>query len=638
MQGLVVTFFVAWGLGGLLAPRPGDAAWVGLRFALGANAIIIALYVASILAGLPLHIAALMVVILAVVGLIRDAFGFRRNGAGLARLGHPVFVLPVLVASIALARGDFTYVPYSWDEFTNWLGWARQMTVFDRPVAAGMMVPTISYTPGWALYLGFPSFLVGEFDAAQSAMPVFLFHLAALGLVFDVVRRVAGEGEGEGTAFGAAWFVLLALLAGEALWKLVPTVLLPDEPQAYGAAILLVIGIAAMRQGTDRVALALGLGITLAAQYLLKVGVITLVPSVLLLVVAIIRRQKTSWREAGLILAAAFGPFALVYGSWAMQTVASHCMGQPLSTFSSAGLERIMGEGPKLAVRYGAAVGEFVASFKLPLTILSIASLGLALAGRRTAWVSLALIVWLGGFFSALYWMYLTCFQGYEYETLISYERYSRIPLRVVHLMGPLLLLVFIRDRFGDRLLRPVGRAALVAAMVGLVGLLGWQVRAIDRSLQDMAHRDQHSPRNAEVSFRIAAETEALLRLLGPERTPLARVQLIAQGTDGLEAINAHYRRLGTRRGSPPFAFALANNHSFGENRENVWMSAGGADTVRAEITRADVIWPVIVDDWMLGVLAPLVDDPACRADPTRYFLMRDGETPSRYRCVPRGT
>ena len=108
------------------------------------------------------------------------------------------------------------------------------------------------------------------------------------------------------------------------------------------------------------------------------------------------------------------------------------------------------------------------------------------------------------------------------------------------------------------------------------------------------------------------------------------RVLIISQGSDGYEIAIADYYSL--RR------FTLHPALSWGLEPQNALMQKVTDERMAEILLTASLIWPIRVDDWMLGVLAPLVDDPACRADPTRYFLMRDGETPSRYRCVPRGT
>lgn len=209
MTGFAIVYLSCLGLGAAVMPVSFVFRWLGTAYLTGLALIILGLFFGNVVAGIPLHLAAWAVLGLAVLGGAARLWRGGRVGAYRTLILHPVVVLPAAVFVLALATHRFAYLPYLYDEFTNWIGWAQQMVVADHFATRNMVVPIISYTPGWPILMAYPGAVVGSFRISDGASIPFLIHVGLLGIVYDVVcwhwRRIDNGNERLGCLVGWWW-------------------------------------------------------------------------------------------------------------------------------------------------------------------------------------------------------------------------------------------------------------------------------------------------------------------------------------------------------------------------------------------------------------------------------------------------
>ncbi|MFN3077681.1 MAG: hypothetical protein ABT940_12550, partial [Alphaproteobacteria bacterium] len=338
MTSAILVYSVA---GGLAMAVPGGGSptrgWAGLRFMAGLALLCLILYLANPVLRLPVSVGAWSAVAAAGCGLALAARRIARaREVEFGLLAHPVVVLPVGLLAILAVHGPIDYLPVSWDEFSNWLGWSRQIFVTDSHWTPSMSIGQVGYTPGWALLMAFPNIVLGSFREVHSASVQFLLHVGVLGLVFDLLRdRLRDGGAGPRLATGLAWLFVLAVLGVEATWKLHPTLQLIEKPQIYAMAAVLLTALAGGTAGADRDRLAAMIGLFLAFGYLLKMAMLTFVPAAALLAMTLHGEGRRGVAGLGLRLALALTPVVLAALSWRMASPETGgCMSNPLKLLS----------------------------------------------------------------------------------------------------------------------------------------------------------------------------------------------------------------------------------------------------------------------------------------------------------------
>ncbi|MSO85623.1 MAG: hypothetical protein EXR04_06700, partial [Rhodospirillales bacterium] len=204
-------FLSVYGLG-LLCPVP--QAGLGVRLTFGWSVLVVLLVVGAALLGFPLRAWSFVVAGLGLAGLV--LIGKR---SPLARdLKNPAMALAGL-ALVAIAAGPGTYQPVAWDELSHWMYLPRQFAVADRVFGPDLVNSIPGYPIGWPLLMAYPQALFPDFDEGRSWPTIVVLHLAALALIADFARHIAGlRGMDERGATVAAWGVIAFLLAAEALW------------------------------------------------------------------------------------------------------------------------------------------------------------------------------------------------------------------------------------------------------------------------------------------------------------------------------------------------------------------------------------------------------------------------------------
>ncbi len=170
MAGYFVYAFCALGLAGFVPrPRAGGQPWLGARLFTGFSLIPVFLFLVHIIAGVGLLAASYALVALSALGLIRLVAGWVRVPDDRPPLLHPAFVIFAAGGGVIAVHGGLGYIPYSGDEFTNWIGAAKQIFAgggFDRARPA-LIHP--DYPMGWPLTMVLPAVLAGRFDEGPAA-------------------------------------------------------------------------------------------------------------------------------------------------------------------------------------------------------------------------------------------------------------------------------------------------------------------------------------------------------------------------------------------------------------------------------------------------------------------------------------
>lgn len=608
------------GLGGFC---PVPRAPLGVRLTFGWSALTILLVLGAALFALPLRATSLAIAALAAIGSVaRARHVFQRED-----WKHPATVLGLLAAAV-IAAGPGTYIPVSWDEFSHWMLAVRQFVVADRLVHEGITLFLSNYTHGFPLLMAYPQALFAGYDEGRAYPAIVVLHIAVLALVFDFAARLAlNRGLAERDAKVVAWAVLVVLLSAEAMWILFPTLLWIEKPQIYSYVAVLVLA-AWTVAAPDKDTLRWGTiaGSALAASYLFKVAAITLTPALLIAPLFLLARRPP--RAALLTALTLFLPFLVASVWWAREFPSlGSCLTNPFLILTNMYQEH---EGAReVAYKLARLLADYFAGYKPVVSLAAMA--GLAAGLRRPDQRPLVFMcaIFLIFYLFSLYLSYAACFTGFERQTLLSYERYGRVVLRVIHTIGLLLLVVEafirIRDRFRVDLSE---RRIWVAGALVLAAFLAWQGAKSHAGLREMALRQTGNDRDETVKI-IARGVAQVKSWIGPRTDgALPLVMIVTQGGNGFEPLIARYHALETLRGGPIRRFGVQDGYSFGPSRANVWMAVAPPERIRSLAEQADVLWSVKLDDYARDALAPIL--AACPGGP---FVMRTGTT---WGCPPR--
>jgi hypothetical protein len=628
MLAYLILIMTTLGLGRLLPFSVDAQPRLGFRLMAGLCLLTLILFFGDAVLGLGLRVSAWIAVAVGVGSLAWAVSGLRWNPQVLM---HPVCAIGSLVLIIMAFNGGVSYEPIMGDEIANWLNRARQMIVFDTYWASGMHYHLHSYPPGWSQLLAFPSVILGRYDEAHFATLPFLLHLAMLGAIFDTVDTYARAHHRPASyAAAAGWSLIGGLLAVEAGWKLFPTLVLVDEPQAYLAAVSLFAALSALLTARAPSWLAaLHVGLPIAVGYLFRSTMIAFLPSLVLLAGALALHGHGSgpsggrWRRDAALVAASLGPFLIVYAVWAILRPESSCLGTPLDYLRPGQLASLASQSSaSVAYAMAARLGEFVLIWKLPVTIAGCLGLLVSCLSWRRACVALAVALFLLVSAIGLHHTYLTCFSTYEAGILASLERYLRPPLRLVHIFGLCALALLALDVMGHRRLslRPAAaRAVSGAAGAALLLFASW---SIHRSLDSIADRTGEYPHLAEPARRIRAEAESLTELIRARGWAGEPVLAIDQAGPDVLINAALYYAVG-RDAEEPLVYRLHDRWTFGD-AEGLRRMSMSPEALDQELARFRLIWPIVSDPFADAALDRLTTGSGCGRPFIDFFLVRE--------------
>lgn len=593
------------GLGTWALPGAG----AGVRACVGIALLSIAVLVGHTVVGLPLAPVAWG---LAGLGLA----GLRRRAVVPADVLHPLFVFTAALTLAALVRGGVTYVPWGDDEFINWLTPAKQLFLARWRFSPNILFSNPSYPPAWPVLLALPSVLAGNFSQDMAGIVPFVLHVAFLGLLFDAVRSRVNHLH--------AWTFVLFALSVEISWRLLPLNLLSEQPQVYteGAVFVLLLWAASAR-AEERRGLLVAAGLMAAQGYLIKSAGIVVVPA---LALAAVWPLLAGWREWRRHLVAAtrdlvvvIAPLAVVYLVWARMAPGASCSTSLSSYLSLKGAADLLADKGGALSEYVRAVAAYYSSYKVPLTLVALAGLGLGLIRRAVRAAVVAALAYFVLYLGALFWSYQTCPENFNYY-LSSLQRYILVPLRVLHILGLTVLFVELVPRLA-------GRRHLTAMVVVSLSLAGWLAWRLSRDLAEIERRT-NGRAFAAIDGMLDASEPALRRALGTMEGK-ARVLQLAEFAYPYPLYPTHHYLLNPDGQTLPFEYCLA----VGEGGP---IQLAGLkcpfSSLEEALAGADILWPLSIPPHMADTIRPFLD-PSCPADPSGMVLTR--RFAARFTCDP---
>ena len=646
---LPIVLFVMLGLGAWL-PVPG----AGIRFAAGGGLLVLGLFLVHFVLGLSLSVAPWLFVGIAAAGCVVGILRYRRALDVPGLIIHPLIALPVFAFLVGAMNDHGSYIVYSWDEFSNWLYWAREAWLLDTIRAPGMFWQNMAYPQGLPLALAFPNLFFDTYENSRSLVVQFLWHVGLLALFYDVVTRIMSRSfEFDiATARIIAWLFILGSLALEVTWTLVPQFLLSEKPQIYFLAgtiglVLLALFDADYRQNTWFL---ISIGLVASVGYLLKPSYIVFVPILTLFALVVAWQSRLKWSGIASIInkrtistfLLILGPFVLVYFGWAgflPFEKRGGCTADPLIVLHT--LPQLWTDHETVVAPFFSALGSYLVSFKPQLTVIALIGIAVAFCDRRAAPVGFGLVLYAFGYVLALLVLYSACFSPYESAALSSFRRYTRVVLRLIHLVGPLLFIIValrILDKYWYNITRNVMklRSVRIVLISGISVLLVYQGVVLDRAMRNVAERHLETPDTLARIVNLKLEATALKSLIKTLPMENPRVALVAQKTDGYELVQARYRALKYRRGSHPTVYKLSPPYSWGPSSENIWMNKIHRDGLRAHLMSFEIIWPFITDAWISPILSELANTGHCRSNATDYFFIATGQAEKPFHCIPK--
>lgn len=650
MTGLLLYAFTVGGLGLLLPPvRLDGITFTGLRLFGGFCLFILGFPLLHLFLGLSLNASAWTLLGLAAVGM---ALALRRmlgDPPAISGILHPATVLLGLGIAAVAVYGTPDYLPYTSDEFSNWLGAARHIFMVGDYNTIRESIALPGYAPGWRLALLYPWMFTGRIDEGASAAIPFVAHVGLLGLVFDVARRaISATGRfSDRRAALFAWAFLGVVMAGEASGLLWTRTLLVEPPQVYTLSATIIVMVLAASQDQVRGPLAARLaayaGLFLATAYIIKVAAITLIPAMVVAAAAVYMGGRASRPDAlkrsVLLLALMVVPMIAAAGLWKLTAPdIGSVLSSPSALFSGQSMQRVAErDWLELGGRFGAAVWSYVASYKTPLTLVAILALAYSAAKGRYQ----ALLIW--GVFAvvytaSLYWWHLAGASDYYYQRLASIERFMRIPIRTLHLLGLMAVALEASAYLGreatGKLAAFIGSATVVRGLsVLVVLLLGFQGVQVFRSLEDISTRKYQNADPRVAGVKSAVKTA--LGLVPADRSGPVRLILISQGMDGEPKNYAqYYARRPTPQNPNAVALNILSQSSWSPEPQNVWQSRADAEGVLEIFSRADIIWPLNLDPWISDVLKRMPGIDRCSGALTEsYMINQPGKG---FSCLPK--
>ncbi len=613
---------------------------MGLRFFLASMVLIIALYLGNVVFRLPLSAMAPLLAVVASIGIARAIWRARINFRRLfAATLHPIWIFAALVGLLAALHGGIDYLPFTGDEVSSWLRLARQIYLADDYWSDQTNYDHPGYTNGWPLLVAFVNVPAGQWGDGNAALVPFLLHLGICGLIFDVLRQAASEAigpnrGGDTWATLLAWLGMLALLAVEASWLLIPRFLLIDEPLLYAFLGLFLTAIVGLQHDRGRTCIAAYLGLILAAGYLLKISMLAAVPALGVILIAYMyydpRPLTTGIRYASLM----FAPLILASFSWSRSMTGAECNASPISLLGLDGglsIDRLSYIGHL----YARSAADYLMSYKVPATFGALGCIATALWRPRWLWIVGAVAIFILGYSAALYLSYFSCIEIVDDE-LLSFQRYFLVNLRMLHVIGPIVLAltIFEIDRAHSWSRSIVTRNwARPAALTTLGVLFCLQIWQAERSLVDLATRRYQETMNAVLVTRIKYESAALRVLIEKFGLEAPRISIIAQGGYGVEIDFGNYFGIKSKPdGGSNFLYTIVPPYSWGVRTTSFTTEIAEKEALVAWWRGFDIVWPIQLDEFTRSAIADIIDDDDCRRRPERYFLVKT--IPAAFRCV----
>ena len=170
--------------------------------------------------------------------------------------------------------------------------------------------------------------------------------------------------------------------------------------------------------------------------------------------------------------------------------------------------------------------------------------------------------------------------------------------------------------------------------IVLLIVLGSWQGRQIYRSVVDTTTRTYQNIDDRTEEMRQA--TRLIDRLRGSTLPINPVLAIICQGCDGVAIKYARFFALDYRDGRQDPLYTVLNETSWAPQPVNVWQTKAKIDDVVEKLGKADIIWSIKLDPWLLTAVKRLASDSTCLDTLPHKALVRDTfkGTQTGLRCI----
>jgi len=635
IEGLLFGFGIIGGLGVWFS-----GAGLGASFFLGSVLIPLTLFLGTTILGINLSWVGWVIVLFAVIGYLKASrhFNLQWKHDCYQYLAHPIFVLPALILIVGSTGGESTYLLWSFDEFSSWGSWAKQIFVADTSWREDMTAIYRNYPKGWPMVIAFAQLPFTGFDELRGIAFLALFHVAFLALSFDVIRCVVEKETNisKKVSFLFAWSTILILLLVEVSWKLLPPSLLIERPVLYWSLGLFVLAFLAWYKEKSRTTIFIGMGLTLASALALKTPATSLIIPAALIGLIYWKSQENKTEISFLkFVTYLFLPVVITAVSWVIYSQTGKV---------SLGFRILLDENSvtkffALSTLIKEALLSYIISYKSPLTGLGLIGLFSAFWFPKQRAIVAVMLIYILLSWMALWPLYIFNIGGSEYEVLPSFQRYARLPIRMVHFFGLVFLTINLftylklkNFHWSQLILKE--KSLIRIGFLTILMLGSFQVWSLDRSYLDMGLRDYGSTTTdltrAKRIREFRRQSEGFNSLIKKLNLSTPTTLFISQGGNGFVERMAKYYSITDQKNSKIHLYHFQPGWSWGPESTNQWMRKTTNKKFGNLISSSDIIWPHKLDSWSIKILSNYIDDKNCRQNLTKYFVVK---TRNNFKC-----
>jgi hypothetical protein len=492
------------------------------------------------------------------------------------------------------------------------------------------------YPKSWPMTVAFAQLPFEKYDEFRGIAFLAIFHVAILAIFFDLIKLVLERESGisQKLSFVISWLIILFLISIEASWELLPPSLLIERAVMYWSIGLFTLGFFAWYSKNSQMQYLMSMGIILASAMGLKTPTMSLAIPAALIGLLYWKSQfseaQSSVSKISLIKIAAclLLPLAIILTMWISHTSQQSIKVGLDINFDETFIERFF----NLSALLKEAFTNYLVSFKSPLTGAGIIGLITALWFPNQRGVAIALLTYIVLSWLGMWPLYLFSIGGNEHEALPSFQRYVRVPIRLIHYFGAALFLINIFTFLKLReypFIKVIFRAKYLFRASGILIVLlgGFQIWSINRSYLDMEFRifgsTTSAPHRAAKIRSFKAQSERLNTLIKELRLATPSTLLISQNGDGFVQRMAHYYSISDSKHSKLFNYKLISQWSWGPVSNNMWMRKTTVEDFGKFVAAKDIIWPYKLDSWTTNILLNFIDNEKCRENISDYFLIK---------------
>ena len=613
-----------------------SGAW-GMRLILGMASITLLFFVFGVVLDLPLGNTARSIAIIGGIIFLMDTYYTRKHQSLVDALSHPQIIFSAILILIFISTYTADYIPYSWDEYANWLGVSKKIFYTDALFYPGMSYLHPEYPPGWRLLAAYPSFLIGSFNEYHALFLLSIFHFCVLGLVYEttILSFESSTFLSRNKKKLISWLILLLLISVEVTWQLLPTDMLIERPQIYVMVASILLAVIATESKDGYLNLGIQLGLLMAFGYLLKSAMLVFFPSFLIILGYLAFKDMRPIRRFPIknlirifsffrVFLYAIVPIIFVYLFWSELKTVSRCTSSVVHLLGWDSFVLITTDNAgQLANDFIKAIFEYLIAYKLPITLLALISLFVALRDRKLRIVTLSFFVFFVTYLLALYWNYLICSENFN-KYLSSLERYVRVPLRTLHLVGLMIGLIMIYrgiekklENYSTLILGKTNflRIVWIVVMFFSIGII-WQSH---NSVVETHARESEPYLGPRVKL-IKKELESLLALLAKGKIRKSQVLLVSLDKVGFDLLVARYYAIGNTT-STNFSPTDFSRLELKKDQSVFLKSDNFKRKIRNALQEGKVIWFLDRPSGGHHILLEFIKTPICAENPDKYFI-----------------